>query len=378
MKNLNDLPLVKNLTSSDLRGKRVFLRLDLNLPIVDGKVVDDFRLKRSLPTIRFLLERGARVIIASHLGGAGESLAPIASALGKFIPVEFADAWDGVEEKAAEVKAGHALLLENLRQDPGEEGNDKAFAKRLAALADLYINDAFAASHREHASIVGVAKLLPNYLGLIFEEEVRELSLAFTPNHPFLLILGGAKFGTKLPLVQKFLPIADRIFLGGALAHSFFQSKGYELGRSLVEKDVSMESLVNEPKIILPSDVRVQNGERVFIKRPTELVPEDKILDMGLESVEKLLLEISRAKLILWNGPLGSYEQGWRGGTDAVARFIAASNAHSIVGGGDTIASIQSLNLLDQFNFVSTGGGAMLDFLATGTLPGLEAITHHS
>ena len=201
------------------------------------------------------------------------------------------------------------------------------------------------------------------------------LTKAFEPPHPFLIILGGAKFETKLPLLERFLPLADKIVIYGALAHAFFKELGYELGESLVDKDTSIvKPFLNHPKIILPADVRVRNGEKVFIKTPDTLIATDNILDVGLVSIEKLLPVVNQAEFILWNGPLGNFEKGFRGSTDAVAKFIAAGNAESIVGGGDTMASIRTLDILDRFDCVSTGGGAMLDFLAEGTLPGIEAL----
>ncbi|MEK7552794.1 MAG: phosphoglycerate kinase, partial [Patescibacteria group bacterium] len=232
-----------------------------------------------------------------------------------------------------------------------------------------------ASSHREHASIVGLPRRLPGYVGLRLAAEIKNLNRVFTPAHPFNIILGGAKFDTKLPLIKKLIGLADQIFVYGALAHAFFRELGYELGESLVDEDTSpARALLGHPKIVLPVDVRVRNGERVFIKTPDRLIKTDNILDVGLLTIERLLPVISRAGFILWNGPLGNFERGFRGSTEATAKLIAGSNAVSIVGGGDTIAAIRTLDLFNQFDFVSTGGGAMLDFLANGTLPGIEAL----
>ncbi len=370
---------LKDIKPEELHGKRVILRLDLNLPIdlKTGEVSDDYRLKRALPTVKYLRDHGARTIIISHLGDDGsKSLAPVLALLQNNLPikmVESPDDWLGVMD---ELLPGEIYLLENIRRNPGEMQNDKTFAEKLAGMGDIYVNDAFAVSHREHASIVGIPKFTPGFMGFLFEEEVANLSKVFNPEHPFILLLGGAKFSTKLPLIEKFINLADRIFIYGALAHAFFKELGYEMGQSLVETDTSLaRQFLNSEKIYLPIDVRVKNGAEVTMKHPDKLKRDDNILDVGLDSVEQFS-EIARdAKLILWNGPLGRFEFGFRGSTDAVAKIIAEHlTAKSIVGGGDTLDSIKSLNLLEKFSFISTGGGAMLDFLALGTLPGLEAL----
>ena len=370
------LPLLTALPTTTLRGKRALLRLDLNVPIENGVVTDDFRIISSLPTIEYLRAAGARVIIISHLGRKSEeTLLPVARFLEKFFPVHFCSSVTDLKSMTNGLAAGDVLLLENIRREAGEEQNDDALAQTLATAGDLYVNDAFASSHREHTSIVGIPRYLPAVAGLRFAKEVENLGRAFTPPQPFLIILGGAKVETKLPLLERFIARADRIAIYGALAHAFFTELGYELGTSLVDKDTSLvRPFLNHPKIILPVDVRVKNGDRVFIKTPEALVATDNILDVGLLSIERLLPLIAAARFILWNGPLGNFEHGFRGSTDAVAKFIAASEAESIVGGGDTVASLRTLNILDQFDFVSAGGGAMLDFLATGTLPGIEAL----
>lgn len=359
-----------------LRGKRVLLRLDLNVPIAGGQVTDDFRLTTSLPTIECLRAAQARTVIVSHLGRRPEeSLRPVANFFEKLFPIRFCAALADLKSMLADLPVGGVLLLENIRREIGEEKNDDGLARTLAAAADLYVNDAFASSHRAHASIVGVPNYLPGLAGFQLVKEMENLARAFTPPHPFIIILGGAKFETKLPLLRRFIIVADKVVVYGALAHAFFKELGYEIGESLVDKDTTAaRPFLHHPKIILPIDVRVKNGDQVFIKRPNELAVSDNILDVGLLSVEKLLPVIGSANFVLWNGPLGNFEQGFRGSTEAVAKLIASSNAESIVGGGDTVAAIRALNLLDQFDFVSTGGGAMLDFLAYGTLPGIEAL----
>jgi len=369
------LPLLSELPIKDLMGRKVILRLDLNVPIADGKVFDDFRLRKILPTIEYLRTAGVRVIAISHLGRAAESLQPVADYFKNFFPTEFIPTLAAAAAAIESTPVGAVFLLENLRREAGEEANDSHFAAQLAKLGDFYVNEAFASSHRAHASIVGLPRLLPHAAGPIFTDEVKNLSRVFEPEQPFVVILGGAKFETKLPLVEKLIDLADSIFVYGALAHAFFKELGYELGESLVDRDtVPARAFLHHPKIILPVDVRVRNGDRVFIKPPDHLIPSDNILDVGLVSIEKLLPPIAAARFILWNGPLGNFEQGFEGSTEAAAKLISSSNATTIVGGGDTIAAIRSLNLLDQFDFVSTGGGAMLDFIATGTSPGIEAL----
>lgn len=299
----------------DLTGKRVLVRVDWNVPMVNGVINDDFRIQKSLKTINFLTERGAKVTICTHLEPEEESV----ESLRRFVPT-------GV------------LLLENLRKNPGEKGNSEAFAKELAGLADIYVNEAFSASHRNHASIVGVPKLLPSYAGLGFLDEVEHLTKVFKPKHPFLFILGGAKFETKLPLVTKFLDIADEIFVLGANA-----KPAMELGYS------------KNSKIIFP-------------------IGDIAALDASDENIALIENKIDGSALIVWNGPLGKYEDGYKEGTQKLAQILADSGKEVVVGGADTLATIKELGLYDKFTFVSSGGGAMLDFLASGTLPGIEAL----
>jgi phosphoglycerate kinase len=295
--------------AGDLRGKRVLVRVDWNVPSVE----DDYRIKKSLPTLEYLIQQGARVIVATH----SETVS--AEDLKQFVP-------QGTE------------LLPNLRDNSGEEANTEEFAQELASKADVYVNEAFSASHRNHASIVGVPKLLPHYAGLQFVEEVNQLSKAFNPPHPFLLILGGAKFETKLPLVEKFLNIADEVFIAGANA-----------------VPASTMPLAENPKVTLP-------------------IGDIAALDADEANLNLLKEKISRSAFVVWNGPLGKYEEGYKEGTAKLAQILADSGKEVIVGGADTLATIRELNILDKFTFVSTGGGAMLNFLSTGTLPGIRAL----
>jgi len=305
---------MKSITEAgDLKGKKVLVRVDWNVPIEDGKVLDDFRIKKSLPTLEYLKDAGAQVLLATHLEeGSTKNLE-------NHVP-------EGME------------LLENLRADSGEEANSEEFAKELAGKAEIYVNEAFSASHRAHASIVGVPKLLPSFAGLQLVKEVENLSKAFNSSHPFLFILGGAKPETKIPLVEKFLDIADSIFVGGLSA-----------------KPLSEIPLGKNPKILYP------HGDLTA-------------LDVDDETIRQLSGKIKNAEFILWNGPLGYYEKNYKKGTLELAKMIASASGESIVGGGDTLAAIEELGILEKLSFVSTGGGAMLDFLANGTLPGIEAL----
>jgi phosphoglycerate kinase len=305
--------------AGDLKGKRVLVRVDWNVPMKNGKVEDTHRIEKTLQTLNYLKDAGAEVTLMTHLEPVTESIEP----LREFVP-------QGMK------------LLDNLRINPGEKENDVEFAKELASHGDIFVNEAFSASHREHASIVGVPKLLPSYAGFEFVEEVENLSKAFNPEHPFLLIMGGAKIETKLPFIEKFLEKADELFIGGTLAPAAAEG---ELGKN--------------PKIVFPlGDIRA--------------------LDINRETVEMLKEKIEKAKFVLWNGPMGKYEEGYIHGTLDLVKVLAVSNDSNnkqiIIGGGDTLAAIEELDLFDKFTFVSSAGGAMLDFLATGTLPGIEAL----
>ena len=281
------LPLLTDIPATELRGKRVLLRLDLNVPIAGDQVIDDFRIVSSLPTIEYLRQARARTIIVSHLGRKPEeSLLPVAKFLERYFPIIFCPKFSEFTWLAADLLEGGVMLLENIRREAGEENNNDNLARILAGAADLYVNDAFASSHRAHASIVGVTHYLPGVAGLRFAEEVKNLAQAFTPPSPAILILGGAKFETKLSLIEKFINIVDKIVVYGALAHGFFKELGYELGESLVDKETALtRPWLHHPKIILPTDVRVKNGNRVFIKMPDTLVVFHNILGIGLVSI---------------------------------------------------------------------------------------------
>lgn len=373
----HNIPSIKDV--GNLSGKYVLVRAPLNVPVKDGKVTNAFRLKQSLETIMYLKDAGARVILISHIGRKeDESLAPVFEALSSYMPLSFSGEIMGEKTQALRdaLQDGEVLLLENLRSDAREVANDVGFAQELASLAEVYVNDDFAASHRAHASLDAICDLIPSYAGLGFLHEYEELSKVIEPQNPSLFILGGAKFETKMPLVEKFLPLYDSIFIGGALMNDFFKAKGYEVGTSLVS-DFSLEGspLLSHPKIELPVDIVVANKDGVRRTTvPTDVMQDEAILDVGPQSVVLLSERIKDAKTILWNGPLGNYEYGYPEQTLACAEAIASSGAYSVVGGGDTVAAIEKLDLQDKFGFLSTAGGAMLTFLELGTLPALEAL----
>lgn len=389
--------MLKSIAEVDgLKGKRVLLRLDLNVPIQRGVITDDFRIQSVIPTINLLRDAGAKVIIVSHIegkkngGGKGaggkvatDTLKPVADYLiAKKIPLTFVPKLfvSAAQKELDAMRDGDVLMFENLRANKGETENNDQFAEKLAAMAEVYVNEAFPVSHRAHASIVGVPKFLPSYAGPIFMREVAQLGRAFKPEKPFLFILGGAKFDTKMPLIKKFIDSADFLFIGGALANDFYKERGLEVGESMVSGgEYHLSELLDTKKVFIPTDVvTIQAGIEGALGRKTK-VPErvarnERILDLGTQSLAQLEKLVSRSRFILWNGPLGDYEEGFSEGTKKLAEIISKANAHSVVGGGDTVAAIRTLGLMDKFTFVSTGGGAMLDFLANETLPGIKAL----
>jgi phosphoglycerate kinase len=362
----------------------VLVRAALNVPVANGVVTNSFRLRKALPTIEYLQQHRARVVLIGHIGEKGtETLQPVFEAMKEFIPdIKFCPVSTGAEARAA-VRAllpGDVLMMENLRRNAGETKNDKVFAAELAELADIFVEDSFDVCHREHASVVGVAEILPSYAGLQVEEEVRELSKGLTPQHPGLAIIGGAKFGTKEPVLKKLLTAYDRVFVGGALGNDFVQASGYGVGKSLTSgaNIQEIKLLLANRKLAIPLDSIVgavgatrETGREAALN---DTQPDEMILDDGPQTVAMLAARVKEAKTILWNGPLGNYENGFTDATEALAKLIAESGAHSIIGGGDTVAAIEKLGISDRISFISTGGGAMLDFLAKGTLPGISVL----
>ena len=342
----------------NLKDKKVLVRVDFNVPIKNGKVFDDFKIKKALPTIKFLQRKGAEVILISHLGKDGtESIKPVADCLKKYIKKNI-------------------ILLDNIRKFPGEVKNDLNFARKLAKLGDIYVNDAFSVSHRSHASIVSLPKFLPSYAGFQLEEEIKNLSKVFKkPKHPFLCITGGAKFSTKIPLIRKYLRSADYVFVGGALSNNFLKAQGYEIGKSLVNNtNYNFKEILKNRKLILPEDIVVKSGNRLINKRIDKIKKDEIILDIGSKTTKNLAQLVEKSKFILWNGPLGKYESSGARSTEKILRLVANSKIESIIGGGDIVALVSQMKIENEFSFISTGGGAMLDFLANGTLPGIKAL----
>jgi phosphoglycerate kinase len=271
---------------------------------------------------------------------------------------------------------GQILLLENLRRDPREASNDEGFAKELASLADIYVDDAFAAAHREHASMVGVPKFLPHYAGLLLRDEVEHIDAARMPKHPSFAILGGAKFETKAPLISLLLERYDKVFITGALANDVFKARGLEVGVSLISKELPKQEVLDNPHFIAPIDVTVERPDKqARTKKPEEVKPDEKIVDIGPDTLALLAPIIQSASFILWNGPTGLYEDGYVHWSHAIAERISESNAQKVLGGGDTIAVIEKTAIpQNTLGFLSTGGGAMLEYLLKGTLPAIEAL----
>ena len=374
MKCIDEVP------AAELQGKKVLLRAGLDLPVNDaGEVTDVFRLKQSCATIEFLLKNGARVIVVAKIGrDPKDSMAPVAKAMKEYFPVFFVPAFSGaaVQSAVSAMKDGDIVLLENLQQDPREkEGNDE-FAKELASLADMYVNDAFPSIHRSSTTMVNITKFLPSYAGLLVREEVRQIDAARAPLSPSFAILGGAKFETKAPLIKLLLEKYDHVFITGALANDVFKARGLPVGRSLISKELPDASILQHPNFLAPIDVTVERPDgQSHVKKPEDVEAEDKIVDIGPDTVAMLSTHIANAKFILWAGPTGMYEQGYIHYTQGIAEFIAKSDAQKVIGGGDTIAAIEKTGVAqEKLGFLSTGGGAMLEYLLKGTLPGIEVL----
>lgn len=365
---------------SDIKGKYVIVRAGFDVPLNSrGEVADLFRVRRSAETLKYLAARGARVIVLSHIGrDPEETNSPVGLALRAELPVVYvADLTGSVAHDARNaMRDGDVLLLENLRRDPRETKNDDTFARELAALGDMYVNDAFSAAHRAHASIVGIPKYLLAYAGLLVEKEVEELSRARAPHHPSFAILGGAKFETKEPLIRALLSTYDKVFITGALANDVFKARGLPVGRSLISAELPGEDVLNNPRFVAPIDVTVERiDKQARVKKPQDVEEADKIVDIGPASLALIAPLIAEAKFILWNGPTGLYEAGYGQWTHAIAELITESDAQKVIGGGDTIAVIEESNMpQEHLGFLSTGGGAMLEYILNGTLPGLEAL----
>jgi phosphoglycerate kinase len=379
----------------DVRGKRVLVRVDFNVPVEDGEVTDDTRIRRTLPTIRHLLSEGAYPILISHLDRPGgrrdpeNAMDPVAKRLEELLEAPVLKLDDAIGEEVEEALdnwyvEGGVVLLENSRFYPGETDNDPEFAEQLASLADLYVDDAFGAVHRAHATTVGVAELLPGAVGFLLEEELDNLDEVLQdPEHPFVAIIGGAKVSDKVGVIESLLNTADTLLVGGAMCFTFFNAQGYEVGNSLVEEEYLEEAkhLIDEAgeRLVLPVDVVV--AEEIEEDAPSQTVKAEEIpaemmgLDIGPETVEKFREHIKNARIIFWNGPMGIFEMdAFAAGTEGVARAVAESEANSIVGGGDSVAAVAGLGLEEEMGFISTGGGASLEYVEGKELPGVAVL----
>lgn len=378
-------------------GTTVFVRVDYNVPVHDSEVVDDTRIRASIETLGYLLKKGAIIIACSHIESAEGSLRPAFTVLKKLLPNNNVLFCDDILPTACDMaknaQSGTVILCENIRHFDGEKKNDEIFAKQLRDTATLYVNDAFSVSHRQHASVHALPKAFRSrtvsglgsrsvkvFIGRQMEKEIVALSKVFIPKHPFLFILGGAKFDTKLPLLKKFVSKAEYVVVGGALAHSFYKADGYSLGTSLVDQgDYDIAELRKQKKEILyvPQDVVIQQQiGQTRVGTPEHIAQDEKIVDAGPESVQYIKELISKASFIVWNGPLGAYEQGYSEATKQIAAAFSKNKAYTIVGGGDTIAALATEHALDNISFVSTGGGAMLEYLAQGSLPGIDVLSY--
>jgi phosphoglycerate kinase len=382
---------------AELAGKRVFVRVDFNVPLEDGKITDDKRIRETLPTINFLIEKGAKVILASHLGRPNgqvvEELRHTASAvrlselLGKQVTKANEAIGEAVEAQIAALNNGDVLLLENVRFYEGEEKNDPELAKAFAKLADLFVNDAFGAAHRAHASTEGIAHILPAVSGLLMERELEVLGKALNnPERPFTAIVGGSKVKDKIAVIDKMLEIADNVIIGGGLSYTFFKAQGHEIGKSLVDNsklDLALEFMEKAKKLgknfLIPVDIVVTDD--FSANANTQIVDVDSIpadwegIDIGPKTREIYADVIKNSKLVVWNGPMGVFEiEPFSHGTQAVARACAETAGYTVIGGGDSAAAAEKFHLADKMDFISTGGGASLEFMEGKVLPGVVAL----
>ncbi len=371
----------------ELQGKRVFIRVDFNVPLGEsGEVQDDTRIRETLATLRYAMDHGAKLVLASHLGrpkgkvNPKYTLKPVAAHLEKLLGRAVAFSPDCTQSVPGDV-----VLLENVRFYAEEEANDPAFAKKLAALCDVYVNDAFGSAHRAHASTEGIAHCVSRAAaGLLMEKELNYLGAAIAhPERPYVVILGGAKVSDKIEIIRNLLPLCDTMLIGGAMVYTFLKAKGVETGKSLVENDKLdlARELMASPKLKFPVDhviaPRIEQGAETIVQPIDAPVPAEWMgLDIGEASVKQFAAEVARAKTILWNGPMGVFEvEQFSHGTIGVAKAVAAAGATSIVGGGDSVAAIHKAGVADKITHVSTGGGASMEFLSGKKLPGVEALT---
>lgn len=388
----------KMIQDVDVKGKRVLMRVDFNVPMNDqGEITDDKRITAALPSIQYLIEHGAKVILMSHFGRPKGQvvdslrLDPVAKRLGELLGKAVIKVDDcigpEVEAKVNEMQDGDVMLLENVRFYPEEEANDPEFAKKLAALGDLYVNDAFGAAHRAHASTEGVAKYLPAVAGFLMEKELKFLGGAVNdPKRPFVAILGGAKVKDKIAVIESLLNKVDTLIIGGGMAYTFLKAKGYEIGKSLLDeeridfcREIMQQAEAKGVKLLLPVDVVIANEFAADAEHrvvAADQIPADwEGLDIGPKTVELFSEAVKTAATVVWNGPMGVFEwEAFANGTNQIAKALAESDAITIIGGGDSAAAVEQANLADKMTHVSTGGGASLEFLEGKELPGVAAL----
>lgn len=377
---------VINKNIKNIKDKKVFLRVDFNVPIENGKIKDDGKIAAALPTIRFLLRYGCSLIIATHLGrprGRDKkySTQVVARRLSKLLGgkrVEFASGLSSsaIITKATGLKTGKILFLENLRFDKGEEKNSNKLARALASMAEIYVNDAFSVSHRKHASVSAIRKYLPSYCGLLMDLEIRNLDRVKQPQKPLVLIVGGAKIKTKISLIKNFKNKASKILIGGALANNFFKAQGLKIGKSLIDKEsIRIAKGLTDKKIILPVDVIVDSKGRALVRDIKDISQNDRILDIGPKTIKLFSSYIKEAATVVWNGPLGMFEENdFKHGTLSIAIAVATrakGRAFGVVGGGETIETLKISKVESHLDWISTGGGAMLAYLGGEDMPGL-------
>lgn len=391
------LRTINELNKKDLQGKKVIIRVDFNTPIKDGKVADNTRIKAALPTINYLLDNGATLIVMTHLGRPkGEknmafSLSPVRDEfeklLGKKVVLAKDVIGDEVKKEVSSLKSGDVLLLENVRFYKGEEANDKDFAKELASYADIYVNDAFGTAHRAHASTEGIAHFLPSYAGFLIEKEIKFMSpLLEKPEHPFVALIGGSKVSSKISVLESLSKTCDTIVIGGGMAYTFLKVQGHKIGKSLVENDyldTAKSFLENTEKrgvkVILPVDHMAaenfsEDASPVYVDS-VDICDNLMGMDIGIKTIKEIKDALKGAKTICWNGPMGVFEfDNFAKGTEEVAKALAESTAITVVGGGDSVAAINKFHLADRISHVSTGGGASLEFLEGKELPGIKAL----
>ena len=386
------MPKFKTLKQINVKKKRALLRADLDVPLGDDLKIsrnERWRIETVIPTLKYLIKQKAKIILIGHLGRPNGrknkkfSLKPVAEELSRILKkkILFPQEIIGkrVEKKIKRMKFGDILMLENIRFHYGEEKNSSRLARDLAQLGDIFINEAFATSHREHASIVGIPEYLPSVAGFHFKEEIKELNkILKNPKRPLIAIIGGAKISTKIKAISKFLRIADWVLIGGALANDIFAAQGFNMGKSKIDKE-SFEEVkkinLKSPKLFLPIDLVSWDGKQIHYREINEVGDKEKVLDIGPKTIDLFSDLIKKAGTVVWNGPLGLIEQKpFDKSTEAIAKAIAKSRVYSVVGGGDTIAFLRRIKKDKAFNYLSTAGGAMLDYLANETLPGIEAL----